>query len=114
MAIAFIMVAEPRVPTKADTIETNEPTAEELAKYEKLEKAAKKKAIKFADQYCERFDKNNDGVVTKPETPRSSQRYDYQSPDRNRDGQTTREEVVEAATYRYLDRQHRQDQADQN
>ena len=114
MAIAFIMVAEPRVPTKADTIETNEPTAEELAKYEKLEKAAKKKAIKFADQYFERFDKNNDGVVTKPETPRSSQRYDYQSPDRNRDGQTTREEVVEAATYRYLDRQHRQDQADQN
>ncbi len=98
MAIAFAIVSVPR---KAEKVEL---TAEEKEKIEQREKELKQRVESFVDSYFEKFDANEDGIVSVSELPKSVQRFGSWQIDRDGDRSITREEVTDAAAWRFRSR----------
>jgi hypothetical protein len=55
------------------------------------------KAIRFAEDFLKRFDRNTDGVVTRSEVSDIVRRYSFSQIDKDGDQQLTRQELIEAA-----------------
>ena len=55
------------------------------------------KAIRFAEDFMKRFDRNTDGVVTRSEVSDIVRRYSFNQIDKDGDQQLTRQELIEAA-----------------
>jgi hypothetical protein len=66
----------------SDNSKTNEPSA---------------KAIRFAEDFMKRFDRNADGFVTRSEVSDIVRRYSFGQIDKDGDQQLTRQELIEAA-----------------
>jgi hypothetical protein len=55
------------------------------------------KAIRFAEDFVKRFDRNTDGVVSRSEVSDIVRRYSFSQIDKDGDQQLTRQELIEAA-----------------
>jgi hypothetical protein len=55
------------------------------------------KAIRFAEDFMKRFDRNTDGVVIRSEVSDIVRRYSFNQIDKDGDQQLTRQELIEAA-----------------
>ena len=93
MAVAFFEVKEPREkPASA------EPVPDEKKTPDSPELLARMAAE--ADRILGLFDKNEDGVVTRYETPNAFRRRAFWEIDRDRDGKLTRAEIEQTAKWR--------------
>ena len=97
MAVAFFEVAEPRV--KPDR-EATTPDDSHQQRGDEVSPDVQARMSAEADRILARFDKNQDGLVGRYETPHVFRRYSFRDIDRDQDGQLTREEIEAAARWR--------------
>ncbi|XZE21932.1 redoxin family protein [Pirellulaceae bacterium SH449] len=102
MAVVFLDVAteiRSRADSALDTAQTI-PAAifrGGLAVDQTEKKEPSEKAVKFAEDFIKRFDRNGDGVVSRAEVSDIVRRYSFNQIDKNGDQLLTREELIEAA-----------------
>ena len=97
MAVAFVMISQPRNARQV----AKELTAEEQqAEQERLE-AIEIKANQFADDFFERFDENENQTIEKSELPRSTRIFGRWSIDSNHDGTISKQDIIDAAIQRF-------------
>lgn len=96
MALTFLRVAQPLDPAErfTDRKEVKEQTEAERAIKWNL-------ALEFADQYIERFDDNDDKLLSPHEVPKSVRAFRFHSYDHDGDGYLTRDEMAGNALHRY-------------
>ncbi|WP_373651311.1 redoxin domain-containing protein [Schlesneria sp. DSM 10557] len=94
MAVTFFEVSEPR-----DSQQESEPQASKrkLIVKSASEKVNTQSVEQFVTDFFKRFDKNQDGVVEKHETPLGFRRYAFYQYDSDADGKLSREEIRSAA-----------------
>lgn len=90
MAVAFFEVAEPR-----DALSEPEPqrNKQKLVMKSGPEKGTQESPEAFVADFFKRFDKNQDGVVEKTETPIGFRTYAFRDFDANGDGKLSRDEI---------------------
>ncbi|HET6422205.1 MAG TPA: alkyl hydroperoxide reductase, partial [Planctomycetaceae bacterium] len=94
MAIAFFEIAVPRnIPEEAEPSRNKQ----KLVLPGGTEAHAEESAVKFVSDFFTRFDKNNDGIVEKHETPLAFRQYGFRRYDVNNDGELSRDEIQTAA-----------------
>ncbi|TWU60746.1 hypothetical protein Poly51_10270 [Rubripirellula tenax] len=99
MAVTFVAVAVPRqiVHRNATPVQTvvagsvPDPVAETKRR---------EKAIRFADDYFAKFDKNDDGAIHEDELPHSVRIFAFHSFDHNRDQSITKDEIQSESDWR--------------
>jgi len=96
MAVVFLRVAEPidRSEQSADP----EKLAEQNDAHNEMQWNL---ALEFADKYINRFDGNDDGVLSPREVPKSVRAFRFHDFDRDGDGYLAREEMAANALDRY-------------
>lgn len=97
MAVAFAIVSEPRRLKEEIVVVTPEQQRAIKARRDLIEKDA----AKFADKFCERFDANQDEIITLDELPRSTRIFGHWSIDFDGDGIITKEDIFNAAISRF-------------
>lgn len=55
------------------------------------------KAVRFADDFMKRFDRDSNGIITRSEVSDIVRRYSFDQIDQDKDQQLTRQELIEAA-----------------
>jgi peroxiredoxin len=97
MAVAFAIVSEPR---NARTLAKEMTPEEKQAEKERWD-AVVKKANQFADDYFERFDKNENQKIESSELPRATRSFGSWSIDFNHDGKITKQDIIDSAIDRF-------------
>jgi hypothetical protein len=92
MAITFFEISQPRGTT------ANRSGKRSIKSKSSPER--RQKITEFVDQYFQRFDKNQDGVVLKSELPTAQQRYGFHPFDKDGDGRLDRKEIESQAAAR--------------
>lgn len=99
MAVAFVIVSQPR---EAEQPETVERSPEQVAAQTKYLEFIDQQANAFTDEFFTRFDADGDGKVSKSELPRSIRQFGHRQLDTNLDGFVTREEIHQNAKFRFV------------
>ncbi len=100
MAVAFFEIAEP-----LDKSQTTSQASNSLPNRSHIEEPAipagrQQRIDEFVAKFFKRFDKNNDAIVTKSETPFAFQKFSFYMFDFDGDKRLDRDEVSKAATNR--------------
>ena len=100
MAVAFFEIAEP-----LDKSQATPPAVHEASVRSQVEKPAisadrQQRIDEFVSKFFKRFDKNDDTIVTKAETPFAFQKFSFYMFDHDGDKRLDRDEVSKAATNR--------------
>lgn len=94
MALAFVLVARP-----IDS-SPNESAPMQSVDIQAIQNRKNEAAKAFANDYLDRFDSNNDQVITEDEVPHSVRIFAFRRFDHDRNGQLSRDEIEAEASYR--------------
>ena len=100
MAVAFFEIAEPLDKSQATPSAVHNASVRSHVEQPAISAGRQQRIDEFVTKFFKRFDKNDDAVVTKSETPFAFQKFSFYMFDHDGDKRLDRDEVSKAATNR--------------